>query len=94
MRESPAVALMELLRAKGAAIDYSDPYVPAFPRMREHWFDLKSVALTAESISGYDCAVLATDHEAFDFALIQRHARLIVDTRGVYLEPSANVVKA
>jgi len=94
MRESPAVALMELLSAKGAAIDYSDPYVPAFPRMREHWFDLKSVPLTAESISGYDCAVLATDHEAFDFALIQRHARLIVDTRGVYLEPSANVVKA
>ncbi len=94
MRESPAVALMELLRAKGAEIAYSDPYVPVFPRMREHRFDLESVALTAESVAGYDCAVLATDHAAFDFALIQRHARLIVDTRGVYLEPSANVVKA
>ena len=56
--------------------------------------DYASVPLTAESISGYDCAVLATDHEAFDFALIQRYARLIVDTRGVYLEPAANVVKA
>jgi UDP-N-acetyl-D-glucosamine dehydrogenase len=94
MRESPAVELMEQLRAKGAEIAYSDPYVPVFPRMREHYFDLKSVALTPETIAGHDCLVLATDHQAFDYALIQRHARLIVDTRGVYLDPAANVVKA
>jgi UDP-N-acetyl-D-glucosamine dehydrogenase len=94
MRESPAVALMESLAAKGASISYSDPYVPVFPRMREHYFDLTSVPLTPESVAGYDCVVLATDHGAFDYAMIQRHARLIVDTRGVYLEPAANVVKA
>jgi len=94
MRESPAVALMELLRAKGAEIAYSDPHVPVFPRMREHRFDLKSVPLTAQSLAGFDCAVVATNHDAFDYALIQRGAKLIVDTRGVYLEPAANIVKA
>ncbi len=93
-RESPAVELMELLVARGAKVDYSDPHVPEFPRMRAHQFDLKSVPLTPESIAAYDALLLATDHNAFDYALIQRHARLIIDTRGVYLDPAQNVVKA
>jgi len=93
-RESPAVELMELLSAKGARVDYSDPLVPRFPRMRAHSFDVASVALTAQSIPDYDALVLASDHAAFDYALIKRHARLIVDTRGVYLEPAPNLVKA
>jgi len=94
MRESPAVELMELLVRRGARVDYSDPHVPVFPRMREHRFDLKSVALTAESISSYDLVLLATNHDAFDYDLIARSAKLIVDTRGVYLKPAPNVVKA
>jgi len=94
MRESPAVALMEILRNKGAEIAYSDPHVPVFPKMREHKFDLKSVPLAAQSLPSYDCVVLATNHDAFDYELIKRHAKLIVDTRGVYLEPAPNLVKA
>ena len=94
MRESPSVVLMELLRAKGADIAYSDPHVPTFPRMRQHHFDLHSTPLSPETIAAFDCVVVATDHDAFDFESIKRHARLIVDTRGVYLEPAANVVKA
>ena len=93
-RESPAVELMELLAARGAKVDYSDPHVPEFPRMRAHQFDLTSVPLSAESIAAYDALLLATDHDAFDYALIQRSARLIVDTRGIYLNPAQNVVKA
>jgi UDP-N-acetyl-D-glucosamine dehydrogenase len=38
--------------------------------------------------------LLATDHDAFDYELILKHSPLIVDTRGRYLEPAANVVKA
>jgi UDP-N-acetyl-D-glucosamine dehydrogenase len=94
MRESPAVALMEILRAKGAEISYSDPHVPVFPRMREHKFDLTSMALDEEVLAGFDCVVLATNHDAFDYQLIGRRARLIVDTRGIYLDPAENVVKA
>lgn len=94
MRESPSVFLMEKLRDLGAEVAYSDPHVPSFPKMREHHFELDSVPLTAESIAGYDCVLLATDHDRFDYALIQAHAQLIVDSRGRYLEPMANVVKA
>ena len=94
MRESPAVELMELLVARGALVEYSDPHVPVFPGIRGHHFDLKSVALAPEAIASSDVVLLATDHDAFDYRFIQRHARLIVDTRGVYLEGAENVVKA
>ena len=62
--------------------------------MREHHFDLKSVPLTAASIASYDVVLLATNHKAFDYDLIQKNAKLIIDTRGVYLNPQPNVVKA
>ena len=94
MRESPSVELMEILRDKGALVAYSDPHVPVFPAMREHSFKLRSVALDARSIEAYDVVLLATSHSAFDYGLIQRHAKLIVDTRGVYLDKLTNVVKA
>jgi UDP-N-acetyl-D-glucosamine dehydrogenase len=94
MRESPAVMLMELLREGGATVAYSDPHVPAFPKMREHRFDLKSVALTPQSVASFDALLLATNHDAFDYAMLAKHARLLVDARGVYLDPAPNIVKA
>jgi UDP-N-acetyl-D-glucosamine dehydrogenase len=94
MRESPSVQLMEILRAKGALVSYSDPHVPVFPVMREHSFSLSSVALTPASIGAVDVVLIATSHSAFDYALIRDHAQLIVDTRGVYLDTLPNVVKA
>lgn len=93
-RESPAVKIMELLVQRGATAAYSDPHVPSFPKMREHHFELGSVTLTPKAIAGYDAVVLATDHDAFDYAAILKHARLIVDARGVYPGTAANVVKA
>ncbi|MDA8109625.1 MAG: nucleotide sugar dehydrogenase [Betaproteobacteria bacterium] len=94
MRESPAVELMELLAARGALVEYSDPHVNVFPKMRRHRFDLKSVPLTPETLERYDLVLLATNHDAFDYKMIGKHARLIVDTRGMYLDPAPNVVKA
>ncbi|TXH31394.1 MAG: nucleotide sugar dehydrogenase [Burkholderiaceae bacterium] len=93
-RESPAVEIMDLLQAKGAHIDYSDPHVPVFPRKRDYHFDLQSVTLTPESIASYDCLVLATDHDGFDYPQLVQHARLIVDTRGRLGQGVANVVAA
>ena len=94
MRESPSVFLMEKLRDEGAIIDYSDPHVPVFPKMREHKFDLKSVELTAQSLKSYDCVVLTTDHDKFNYDLIIKNADLVVDTRGKYRERTHNLVRA
>jgi UDP-N-acetyl-D-glucosamine dehydrogenase len=94
MRESPSVEIMELLEAKGAVVAYSDPHVAVFPKMREHHFELSSEPLTAANLASFDAVVLATDHDRFDYELIQSSARLIVDCRGKYRAPAANVIKA
>ncbi|MBS1985917.1 MAG: nucleotide sugar dehydrogenase [Bdellovibrionales bacterium] len=94
MRESPSVEIMELLQEHGAQVSYSDPHVPVFPRMRKHFFELASQPLSAELLKGVDAVIIATNHDSFDYALIKQHAKLIVDTRGVYLEPMPNLVKA
>ena len=93
-RESPSAEIMELLRHKGAEIAYSDPHVPVFPRMREHAFELRSKTLDAETLWSADCVVLVTDHDAFDYEHIARHAALLVDCRGRYPDGAANVVRA
>ena len=94
MRESPAVKLMELLAAKGAIVSYSDPHVPVFPKMRNHYFDLCSIEPTVELLSGMDCVLVATDHDIFDYENIRKNSVLVVDTRGRYRQIFDNVVRA
>jgi len=94
MRESPSVFIMEKLVKSGAHVDYSDPHVPVFPPMREHHFDLKSVEITQEKLQTYDCVVLTTDHDKFDYELIQNYSKRIVDTRGKYKGNHENIIRA
>lgn len=94
MRESPSVEVMELLRELGAEVSYSDPHVPVFPKMREHSFDLASEPFTAENLSRFDCVILTTDHDKFDYELLKQHARLIVDTRGKFLDKNPKIIRA
>jgi UDP-N-acetyl-D-glucosamine dehydrogenase len=94
VRESPAAAIMELLRNRGAELSYSDPHVPKFPPMREHRFDLTSVPLSSSVLAKQDCVVLVTDHDKFDYEIILASSPLIVDTRGRFLASRANLVKA
>ncbi|MCE9662473.1 nucleotide sugar dehydrogenase [Halomonas sp. M5N1S17] len=95
MRESPSVHIMERIRARGGEVAYSDPHVPLFPTMREHHFDLESVPLSPSTLAEYDAVVLATDHDRFDYDMIRSHAKLIVDTRGIYRGASSDrLIKA
>lgn len=93
-RESASLELLRLLDEKGAVVDYSDPYVPELGRFRKYDFEKRSVDITAESLANYDCVLVATDHDAFDYDLIQAHASLIIDTRGRYDASRPNVVRA
>lgn len=93
-RESPAVFIMDLLAKRKADVAYSDPYLPVFPKMREHHFNLESVVLTEKTLSEQDVVVITTAHDLFDFDFIKKHANLIVDTRGVYRQPDPKIIKA
>src|SRR4051812_47444594 len=88
VRESPSVFLMEKLRDLGAKVAYSDPHVPTFPKMREHHFELASTTLTPENFARFDCVLLATDHDKFDYDLIGAQSPLLIDCRGKFLAPA------
>ncbi|WP_350304109.1 nucleotide sugar dehydrogenase [Photorhabdus viridis] len=94
MRESPSVHIMERLRDLGANIEYSDPHVPVFPKMREHHFNLTSQSITEKNLKAFDCVILATDHDKFNYEFIINNAKLVVDTRGKYSPNHQNVIKA
>jgi UDP-N-acetyl-D-glucosamine dehydrogenase len=76
VRESPALDIIHLLQKRGAIISFSDPHVPEIR--------LENGALLAPDPSAMktaDCAVIVTDHAAFDYKALVAGAALIVDTR-------------
>jgi UDP-N-acetyl-D-glucosamine dehydrogenase len=98
-RESPSLKLIELIERRGATVDYYDPFVAVIPRTREHpsLAGRRSKDLSAETVSSYDAALIATDHDAIDWPHLVRHAKLVIDTRNVCARSGAygpNVVKA
>jgi UDP-N-acetyl-D-glucosamine dehydrogenase len=84
MRESPTLKLIELLKAKGADVNYHDPYVSKLPPARHYNYELSSVDLSIETIKSYDVVVVVTDHTDVDYDLVRNHAKLVIDTRNVY----------
>jgi len=86
-RESPSFVLMDLLRERGVELTYNDPHIPSLPDMRHHDVpDLTSTELTAEFLESQDCVLIATDHSAYDYDFIVKHARLVIDTRNATAE--------
>jgi UDP-N-acetyl-D-glucosamine dehydrogenase len=83
MRESPSLHLVELLKQRGAEVEYYDPYLPIVPFIREHpemegW---KGVDFNAATLSGFDCALISTDHDNVDYELLLQSVPLVVDSR-------------
>ena len=73
LRESPSLKLLELLTARGAAMDYNDPYFAALHKMRHYDFsNMRSVDISPEKLKSYDCVLIATDHTSYDYGAIVR----------------------
>jgi hypothetical protein len=81
LRESPALEIIELLQNKKAKTCYSDPYIPYLDIDGIH---LKGVKVTAGSIKAYDLLILATDHSGFNYKMLAKSAKLILDTRNAF----------
>ena len=90
IRESPAIKIMDLLKYKGAKIDYHDPFVNEFRNLR-------SIDLTTKNIQKYDLLIITTDHSEIDYEMIGKHASLVVDTRNIMSsvkKPKSRIVMA
>ena len=81
VRESPSLELIELLRERGAKVDYNDPHIPKTHKMREYDLKMKSKPITAKSLQKYDCVLIATNHSDYDYDMIVKNSQLVVDTR-------------
>ena len=96
IRESPSVEIIDILKDKGAKVDYHDPFIPSFSGMR-HYPDLsmKSVELGEKSLKKYDCAAIITNHSQYDYPWIVKNSRLVVDTRNATAKiKSKKIIKA
>jgi UDP-N-acetyl-D-glucosamine dehydrogenase len=99
MRESPALALIEMLEKRGAEVAYFDPHIPVIPRTREHasLAGRRSRPLSPEMIGDYDAVLIATDHDSVDYKSLAGHARLVIDTRNACARAGAtgeHIIKA
>jgi UDP-N-acetyl-D-glucosamine dehydrogenase len=77
MRESPALKVISILKDLGADVCYFDPHVPALPE-----FDLTCTPYE-EAIAGADLALIVTAHPGVDHELCAKHARVVMDLRGI-----------
>ena len=82
-RESPSYVLMNLLTARGAKVDYHDPYVPVIKPTREHshWTGKESVSWDEGTVSKFDLVLIATNHACINYGELADWASCIVDTR-------------
>ncbi|MDR3077699.1 MAG: nucleotide sugar dehydrogenase [Planctomycetota bacterium] len=99
VRESPSLRLLEIFSERGARVSYHDPLVPRMPpgHFTGALSRLASRSLRPETLRKQDAVIVATDHDAVDFAWVGRHARLVVDTRNAMSglgKTRARVVKA
>ncbi len=78
LRESPALDVMGLLIAKGAKVEYHDPYIP---EIHHDSLNLVSVPDVMKTVGEVDCVVIVTDHAVYDYKAILEKAALIMDTR-------------
>jgi UDP-N-acetyl-D-glucosamine dehydrogenase len=83
-RESPAVKVMQLLLDDVKSMSYNDPWVPAL-KLNGRVF--RSVPVSPSTLKKYDCVVILTDHAKYDYEMIARHARLILDARNAVKQP-------
>jgi UDP-N-acetyl-D-glucosamine dehydrogenase len=85
-RESPALRIIELLRAEGAEVSYHDPHVPTLARQ-----GLASAELDERVLREHDVSVVVTAHDGIDWAMVAREAPLVVDLRNVFPEGDGKV---
>ena len=85
VRESPALSIIDRLRAKGADVRYHDEYVSEIRFDDAHTDStgepLQSVALADDELKAADCVVIVTDHSTVDYERVCQFSTLIVDTR-------------
>lgn len=78
-RESPALKLIELLKAEGAEVNYYDPFIPKYIYKKKNYEGIHGI--NEEILRKFDLIIISTAHDNFDYEMIQKNAKAIFDTR-------------
>ena len=79
-RESPSFEIMNILKEKGAEVDYYDPFIPVIGQHAgPHWEGHHSITWNSEILSKYTAAVVCTPHKGVDYHALAEQIPLIVD---------------
>ena len=83
MRESPSLTILEHLEERGAMVEFYDPFIPVVPPTREHaaLTGRRSIEWTAETLAGFDAALICTDHDSVDYQQLVEAVPVVVDSR-------------
>ena len=93
LRESPSLRILQHLIRLEAKVQFSDPYIDVIPELRNYDLKLSSTALDKNSLNKSDLVVLVTDHDDFDYDLIEKESKIIIDTRGRFIN-SNKIIRA
>jgi UDP-N-acetyl-D-glucosamine dehydrogenase len=91
IRHSPSLKVMEILIQRGISdVMYNDPYVPEVTLLNKNF---KSQTLTPELLKQVDCVFVGTDHTSYDYSLIVKNSKYVVDSRNAVKEAKSETCK-
>jgi UDP-N-acetyl-D-glucosamine dehydrogenase len=79
LRESPALTIIEMLKKEEAKVSYNDPFFPSVGQGRK--YDLRMESTPLSDLGSFDCVLILTDHSIYDYEMIVRESRLVIDSR-------------
>lgn len=92
-RNSPSLEIIKLLKQKNNTVSFADPYLKKFPKTRDHQYYCKKVIPNKNNLLKFDCVILATDHDNFNYKTIYKYSKIIFDCRGVYKNKLEKVIQ-
>lgn len=78
VRQSPATKIFRLMKENGAEVYYNDPYISSYNDAKEVY---ESTELTKESLEDKDIVIVTTMHSTYDYEFIQKHSKVVFDTK-------------
>jgi UDP-N-acetyl-D-glucosamine dehydrogenase len=82
IRESAGVKILTQLRKKKHKVHFADPYVNYKDlEVKKIVGKTEQIKLNKKNILKYDCVILLTDHDKFDYKTITKYSKVLIDSR-------------
>jgi len=81
IRESAGIKILQKLTKMKFIVDFSDPHVDINDSLFKKLVGKSKNVEISKDIENYDCVVLITDHDNFNYKLINKYSKILIDTR-------------